>query len=102
MKPSSVLVLARRKIERGWCKDVGARDIYGNEVEVHSPRAASFCALGAIEAIEYDGFFTRTYLRRAIGDMTGIMTWNDSRYTTKEQVIEAFKKAEALARSEGQ
>lgn len=79
----NVLKKATDRVRRGWLQDA-LHDYRGN-----------VCALGAIECS------TRSYdlrqdaeiaLRRVIG-YPFIDRWNDARGRTKDQVVEAFRKA---------
>lgn len=80
---------ARALIERGWCRDTLSK-------------GGRFCAVGAILRVtgaQFPGCTVEAdYIRKAIGEQA-IHDWND-RQKSKKPVIEAFRKAAALARSE--
>lgn len=84
------LVKARYMIESGWTQGAFARDINGNEVLELSPRACSYCLLGAIHvgvnniSIPPDLYH---YIHSLVPEQIFVAKWNDTPNRTKEEVI---------------
>lgn len=55
MSTLDVLIAARAKIDRGWCKGAWAQDSMGRACGATSQRAQSWCLLGAVLAAEGHG-----------------------------------------------
>lgn len=103
-REKQVLQLALRFVERpdGWTQGKYARGYFGLPCKVAGSWAKSFCAVGAIQRAAWElslGYGSTKnaefVLEMALG--RPIVRWNDSRYTTKEHVIAAFKNAIQLA-----
>jgi hypothetical protein len=91
---AKVLADARELIERGWCQGM-VRD------------GQLYCAIGAIRKAAtgnaYQASDETRALRLLMEKFTGgesLPTWNDNPLRTHGEVVEAFKRAEALARGE--
>ena len=90
---------ARALIEKGWCQ---------RAFELHSSQGACYCTMGAFyralgELSEDDEETAFRTLIKAIGlpaEDTQVFEWNDAPERTQAEVIEAFRKAAELARSE--
>lgn len=97
------LARSRELVERGWCQDESAADARGRPVASCSDAAVSFCMVGATFRACGNGFddarATWGYIEAAIGT-TAIEDWNDTPGRTQAEVVEAFRKAEAIARGE--
>lgn len=76
--------------QKGWTQGASAKDGNGNEVSVHSPKACSFCANGAlIKCYPQDnGQYNRIFTELG----TTISYWNDHPSRTKLEVITLLKK----------
>ena len=106
-KLSTVLSKALKLIKKGWCKGYSAKDRHSHNVDVDSPRAARYCALGAI-CKAYGGLNAKDttksidFFYNNIVLPSNYMTtfyWNDAPKRTKKEVIEAFKKVIKLAKA---
>jgi hypothetical protein len=85
------------KIEQGWTQGAAARDADGNQVGVHSPKAVCWCIAGATVASflkQTDDLKLENNIRKVTGYSS--VTFNDAPGRTKEEVIEALKKARDL------
>ena len=105
MKASEVLKKALAKIEQGWVQGVFARDKDGKPTDYASDEACVWCASGAIKAVNGGVFLdaAAVFLERVIPrGYVDVPDWNDAPERTQAEVIEAFKKAIALAEAEGQ
>lgn len=86
---------AGKLIEKGWTQNAYARDEKGNKVPHRSPDATCWCTYGAINrAYQHPDAYHRavSLLTPHIGTPY-LMKWNDDRHRTKEEVLEAFRKA---------
>ena len=95
------LAEARKLIERGWTQRRYAVDEDGKSVEECSSKAVAFCATGALNRAfggDEGWWEARDLLSETVGQY--ITCWNDSHIRTQAEVIEAFRKAEELAREE--
>jgi hypothetical protein len=118
MKASDILLAAKQRVERGWCKGQYARDSSGFPCVSNSAEASRWCAAGAIRVVSPLTPFVQddsspaheayNQLARAVGVLSGSRTpvngvfkWNDDPNTTKEQVLEAFDQAIKQAIAEG-
>lgn len=99
MTPSEILLKAADLIEqKGWTRYGYARDEDGNDVNPTSRHAVCFCAIGAIRASANDrglGSLSRTAVRFAEDalDCNSLDDWNDEFGRTKEEVVEALRRA---------
>jgi hypothetical protein len=102
-----ILRAARRKIEKGWCQRVMARDEFGRPSLASSKESTMFCAVGAI----YSAQRRRTTSRdRAIfllddavraftrGRHDDIVQFNDSRDRRKIQILAVYDRAIKMAK----
>lgn len=108
MNAVEMLTKARGLIsqEEKWTQGAFARDHKGEAVNEYETGAVQFCALGALNRIEYD---TRAEdpavsvavksLRAAISGRR-LMTFNDDFQTAHADVMAAFDRAIALAEEE--
>jgi hypothetical protein len=97
------LAEARKLIERGWTQGQYARGKSGKAVDEHGRHAVCFCALGALRRATgnyWDNGPETRLLRSAIGSKKDVIDWNDAKRRTQAQVIEAFKRAEQIAREQ--
>ena len=104
MEPSEILTKAADLIEsKGFCKQAYSIDENGKEVDYLSDKAVAFCSIGAIETVSYPSTLDDTgnayiAINRVIFP-TGLSLedWNDDPDRTKDEVVEAFRKAALLA-----
>lgn len=82
---------ARTLIEKGWTQGAYAVDENGRAVSENSTYAKSFCAVGACLAAKTSSY----YLDRLISQ--DVVAWNDTPGRTKEEVLDIFDRAIALA-----
>lgn len=94
------LAEARALIERGWCQDVYARDRAGNEMRWADRRATCYCTRGALYAVGVHDV-AYEFVFQAVENQS-LAIWNDAPERTQAEVIDAFKRAEQLAREAGQ
>lgn len=107
MKPSEALRKARELItpEGAWTQKEYARDQDGNGLWPWEEGAVCFCAMGALEKAAGGSEFSveahraNKYLNKVNRDFT--FNWNDAPNRTHAEVLEAFRRAEKLALSEG-
>ncbi len=111
-----LLKKAKALLEKSWIKGAAARQQNGREVSSASPKACSFCMLGAIDgageklhAWTYERAACRTALEVAFktlhpefvpnsnSNFTSLAQFNDAPETTKEQVLEVYDVAIRLA-----
>lgn len=83
-----------------WTQKASARSAEGNSVSVRSPKAESFCTLGAIDRVvgHDSGFYDAThFIYQVIGSADSIAQFNDSH--THAEVLDvldvAIEKAKA-------
>lgn len=96
------LAEARKLIESGWTQGAFARDKSGQHLDEFTSReAVYFCAWGAIKRACLSGKYHHTivFFDQALG-ISNIAEWNDTPRRTQAEVIEAFKRAEELARAD--
>jgi len=95
-----ILQAALKLIRKGWTRGAWAR--YGNNLPANSvtdPKACKFCSVGAIRRVALaDGgthYDAENALHKAIGSIgiNSVITWNDKKGRTKDEVIKAFKTA---------
>lgn len=102
----AVIVNARDKLAKGFCKGHIALDMDGREVMATSPHAVAYCAVGALWAAVLElkttaGLF-HTVIRaveKEIGkayDPMGLVTWNNEPERTQEEVVSVFTRAAQL------
>lgn len=92
-----ILLDAANLIEiKGWSQKALARDINGNIVSINSPKAETFCAIGAMNRAlkkyprsEQLAFDTLSVVENYIDNI--ITNWNDSPLRTKEEVIKTMR-----------
>lgn len=106
MTPKEILVAARERVAKGWCKGKYSVDADGNSCCFAD--AAKVCASGAMMADEEDlglsdsairearGFFLEAIADKRIGNGS-IVDFNDDASTTQTDVLAAFDKAIAAA-----
>lgn len=81
----------------GWCRDTEAKDKKGKSVGIKSPKAASFCMMGAIERCTRYGNprenFTDMF-NSFVEKITGktIVNTNDTILKNKREAVKLFKK----------
>lgn len=88
----------RARVEQGWIQGFMQQPIF--KVEGHwwnrkHTVTMGYCVLGSIQH-ERATFRAQDYFTRAIGG-NNIAAWNDAKGRTKEEVLEAFDKAIAIA-----
>ena len=89
---------ARALIEKGWCKSAYARTADNRPCSAKSDYAVRWCAVGAIARIDdYGGLYGCVAKVVGIDNLSG---WNDAHERTQAEVIDAFKRAAELARSQ--
>ena len=85
--------------QKGWCQGVYARNLYGRKVDPHHKSACRFCLLGALDKI-YDATSIammeakQALYQHVIPHNMGLAEWNDTKGRTREEVIEALRKAD--------
>lgn len=85
MRTRDVLRKAARLIEK-----------YGLAKGRHGSKREGFCAIGAVDAATPDGLgysAAMTRLYRHLGHGVGIAEWNDTPGRTKEEVLQALRRA---------
>ena len=97
------LCKARDYIERGWTQGSSARDVYGESVLANSPRAVTWCAIGAINAAMPGASIERREVLRnelrdalAVGRTVGVTpvsAYNDQFATKKADILALFDRA---------
>lgn len=98
-----VLRKAAELIEKfGWTQGTLARAEMGNPCGELSPFATCFCAIGAVRrATHLVAGSSREVFHRAIGlfcdavETNNVPRWNDTAGRTKEEVIDALRRAAA-------
>ena len=103
---TTLLIRARKFIQRGWCRDAIARDANGNHlVDARSTEAVAWCSVGALEATGVDFFdpsFIPAIRRLQVAMRTEcIARFNDGQMTPGP-VLAAFDRAIAAAEHMGQ
>lgn len=90
-------------IERGWCQNDVAKDVFSQSVTSDSPNAVSWCLAGACSASQASGIIAidqlidlKSVLRNLISDphMFSISRYNDDPTHSKKQVLDIIKQAE--------
>lgn len=94
-----VLVKARKLIEKGWCKNVDARNAKGESVSTKSSKAVQWCILGALNCVttDFDDYYKAEDLLYHCAQMP-LSMWNDLPQRIKEEVLRLFD--EAIERAE--
>ena len=92
MTTKEVLVKARTLVEKGWTQGAFAKDDYGYIVKSTDPKACSWCATGAIQAVLPKNVPFSDYTA-LLTVPNGIVLFNDNLNTTKEDVLKVFDKA---------
>lgn len=101
MTVCQLLVRARAKIVKGWCKGEMAYDAKGNVADPESRNACKWCAAGAIAAIDSTNVYMYSEAIHEIrkANRIGFLTeWNDAPGRRKSHVLRAFDKAIAATR----
>ncbi len=100
----ATLMLARDLLARpnGWTQHAYARDARGCDIELMSPRATSFCMLGALRRA--GGTQALWWPKRALEEIVGewgmaVAHFNDSAQSP-DDVLAAFDRAIELVREE--
>lgn len=94
-----ILRAAREKIKEGWCQNGMAKDGDGNPADPTDSSAVSWCAYGAIAAVDNGANFGADFaLRNAVG--ASVVRWNDNVLRTKDEVLSMFDKAIRIAKGE--
>ena len=101
MDTKAVLLEARELISLGWNQGYIASDFYGNEVGPLSPKAVSFCLIGAlicaVKNVHPDEVITsrmqmekeiREFIMNYIGEGTRLNRFNDDGSRTQDEVLE--------------
>jgi hypothetical protein len=89
---------ARALIEKGWCQYHSALIARG-QIAPYS-EAERFCSYGAVTAVDRISAGRMLNLLDQVAD-GNIIRFNDTPGRTQAEVIDAFKRAAELARSEG-
>jgi hypothetical protein len=106
MNTAEILRKARALIEtKGWTQHAIGRRPDGSPIHLadNLPQASCFCAEGAILMVAGLSYGRREFTRsagtvdRAVG--LRLHQWNDAPGRTREEVLDAFDKAIALARA---
>lgn len=102
MTTIQVLTKARALIVRGWTKYAFARDKHGHRVGPLAKTACRWCADGSLRAAS--GGIEAPVYKRALAALSGVMggvapTVNDAAETTKKDIVNAFDRAIAKAKS---
>ena len=93
-----IVQAAVARIERGWCQGAIARTAGGAECGAWSPKAASWCLMGAVDAAamevtgcegDVDQVFRR--LQDGGGVDEGLAAWNDAEGRTADEVLKRLK-----------
>lgn len=87
---------ARALIEKGWTQGLLARNKDGEGAFSDATEAVSFCAVGACVR----SGVSCGHLKKLLGVDT--TSWNDTPGRTKEEVLDLFDRAIALAESKGE
>ncbi len=99
MTQKELLLQARAKIEKGWCKGAEAKDEGGRSVPPDSAEAVAFCIFGATPGAALPPL--RTALRVRLGrppwDPASLADYNDGPWRTKEEILALVDKAITLA-----
>lgn len=107
-KETEILTKAKELIEKGWTKEYYARDKHENKVDTLDASACYFCSFGAYYRVCHDlGFgisgVAHNYFDIAIKEIKGesmsIVDFNDSRFTTKEDVLKMYDRVIELSKT---
>lgn len=86
-----ILQRAKARIERGWCKQILAKDQDGANVEAKSLEACTWCLEGALEAEGVEAYNEtiplNIFLRNLLGTDRSLYQWNDDPRRTKQEVL---------------
>lgn len=97
---------AKTLIENGWCQGSEAKDIDGNIAHNKSRKAVSFCVVGSISRAAHDlGRSINSWqncfnIFRKANSIISISAFNDHPSMSKEEILQAFDRAIALAETE--
>lgn len=105
MKISTILKRARKLITnpKKWTQGTYFRDREGNPVYGELKKAHSFCALGAVERVVAEGVEmckASEFLDECAPDGKGMVSYNDAKRRTHEQVLQVFDRAIARAQEQ--
>lgn len=113
MKVSELLIAGKKILcETGWCQGNFAKDRRGRSVPTMSKSATCFCAMGAVNraafAAQPDREFSLRWKAEQYLDSIaqrdpaymGIVSFNDSPDTTRDEVVHLFDLAIAQAEAE--
>lgn len=102
MKASEILKLARERIANpeNWTQGYFARDAQDREVDLKSPKACSFCSIGAVKAASPENLDPEIEseacqaLRQTIAAEfvipSSVVAFNDAHYRKHEDVLRLF------------
>lgn len=101
-----MLVRASNLVRKGWCQNFCATDREGNVVATDSPRAAKWCAFGAIRAVRrHEMKFCVTEAEQdqlaisedealtALGGFSEIVNYSEALGRTQAEVVARFDAA---------
>lgn len=107
MSTKEQLIAARRLIADGWHQGSSARNANNKAVSIHSAAAASFCATGAVRAVNPDHYDTAPMHALACAlpepfqnrypEGNGVIEYNDVKGTTQADILALFDQAIAEA-----
>lgn len=96
MTTKEVLIKAKQLVEKGWTRNVLARNAAGEPVFSNSPEACAFCVAGAIEHAQGDdpdaGMEAFAVMHDSLGNVS-ITDFNDAATTTHADILAAFDRA---------
>jgi hypothetical protein len=85
---------AAELVDQGWCQGSMARDQYGDNIDVLSPRAVQWCYMGAVAKAVHEQI--GSYVLSPLA-MTLRTVWNDDDGRTAEQVSRRLRTEADLA-----
>jgi hypothetical protein len=105
-----ILYDAQRKVQKGWAQDAMAKNKDGDMASSQSA-AVSWCLVGALQVAANGDWQTcnkaKTCVRKAICRkqrkskqnhlFTSIISWNDRKHRTKQQVLDVLELAKDYA-----
>jgi hypothetical protein len=95
-KEIKVLKKVLNLLENGWCQDSWARDNDGNTCSVDSKYAKCYCLVGAVCKVTKSPSLRITVRHQLDSNIPinygGLLSWNDNKRRTKQQVINLVKK----------
>ena len=96
MTNKEIFVNARGLIEKGWTQKAYARDANGDVVFPKDPNACEWCAMGALDAANPEGFRRFLELWNLLDnfiDQPLSFTFNDVVNTTQKDVLDLYDRA---------